>query len=122
MIETYKILSEKYDSEVTPGLLIRDTNTRTRGHSKKLKKRYSRLGVRKYAFANRIVDPWNNIPAEVVNAKTLLQFEKGLDKHWEHQEVKYDYTKDLDLRKITTGNYAESGNKKHDQADMDIEV
>ncbi len=99
MIEVYKILSEKYDTEVTPGLLVRDDNTRTRGHSKKLKKRYSRLDIRKFTFSNRVVDPWNNLPEKVVSAKTLLQFEINLDKYWEDQEVKYDYTKDLDLPK-----------------------
>ena len=81
MIETYKILSGKYDEEITPGMLTLNNNTRTRGHSKKLKNRFSRLNIRKYAFSNRVVNPWNNLPEEVVKEKTLLQFEKGPEKH-----------------------------------------
>jgi len=33
-----------------------------RGHSKKLFKRRNRLDIRKYVFANRIVDKWNVLP------------------------------------------------------------
>ena len=48
MIETYKITSGVYDREVTEGLLCLDANTRTRGNELKLKKRRSKLNIRKY--------------------------------------------------------------------------
>jgi len=32
----------------------------SRGHSKKLFKRRSRLDIRKYVFGNRVTDKWNN--------------------------------------------------------------
>lgn len=63
----------KYNEEVASQMLLHDDNTKTRGHNKKLK-RQSRLNIRKYAFKNRVVDPWNNFPESVVNAKTLVEF------------------------------------------------
>jgi hypothetical protein len=48
MIETFKIINGIYDREVTEGLLDLDQNTRTRGNDKKLKKKYSHLGMNKF--------------------------------------------------------------------------
>ena len=64
MIETYKIhvTSGVYDREVTDGLLCLDANTRTRGNELKLKKRRSKLNIRKYVYTNRITDIWNSLP------------------------------------------------------------
>ena len=62
---------------------------------KKLKKMHCKLNIRKYSFANRIIDTWNSLPNEVIATKTVKQFEISLDKHWEHQEVKYDYTANI---------------------------
>ena len=84
-----------YDSNVTEGVIIKDDNTRTRGHDKKLKKRYCGLDIQKYSFTNRIVDIWNSLPAEIVNAKTVFQFEISLDKFWKHQEVKCNFRAEL---------------------------
>ena len=33
---------------------------------------------------------WNSLPEEVVNAKEVIDFEIGLDKHWENQALLYD--------------------------------
>lgn len=92
MIETYKIISGIYDTEVTNGMLEQIESTRTRGHSYKLKKNQCRLNVRKYNYTNRIVDVWNSLPEKVVTAKTVKQFEIRLDRVWEDQEMKYVYT------------------------------
>ena len=119
MIETFKILSGKYDEEVASDLLVLDSNTMTRGHNKKLKKRHSRLNIRKYVFTNRVVDPWNNLPEKVVNAKTLVGFEIGLDKYWENQPVKFDHTKDLIQLHRKTGGRETRGNIE-DEVDVDI--
>jgi hypothetical protein len=51
-------------SAYSEGLLDLDQNTRTRGNDKKLKKKYSKLNIRKFSFTNRIVDIWNSLPNE----------------------------------------------------------
>ena len=43
MIETFKIIMGIYDNEVTEGIFDLDPNTRTRGHSKKIKKKFCKL-------------------------------------------------------------------------------
>jgi hypothetical protein len=54
-------------------------SSNTRGHSRKIRKKPSRLNVRKYTFTIRIVEIWNSLPESVIQAKTVKQFEIGLD-------------------------------------------
>ena len=95
VIEVYKILTGKYDPEVCKNFiqLRGDGGTRPpgRGNPLKIYKLRPNLDVKKKGFPHRIVDIWNNLPASVVDAKTLLTFESRLDKFWESQEIKFDY-------------------------------
>ena len=75
-----------------------NTQANTRGHNKKLKKQSGRLNVRKYPFTSRVVDIWNSLPEEIIVAKTVTEFEIGLDNHWKHQECKYDFSMDINIR------------------------
>ena len=43
-------------------------DSRTRGHSLALVKCHSRLDIRKYAFSQRVVNDWNKLPEECINA------------------------------------------------------
>jgi hypothetical protein len=52
----------------------------TRGHCRKLFKQQSRIDVRKFNFSNRIVDIWNNLPSEVVEATNINIFKSRLDR------------------------------------------
>ena len=45
-----------------------------------------------HSFANRVVTIWNDLPEQVVSAKNVQSFEARLDKFWENQEFKYDWT------------------------------
>ncbi|XP_076047673.1 uncharacterized protein LOC143029119 [Oratosquilla oratoria] len=91
MIETYKILTGKYDGDCTQGILkLREENI-SRGNSLKLFKTRSRLDVRKYAFPCRVVNNWNQLPEWLIAAKSVNQYEGRLDKFWQNQELKYDY-------------------------------
>ena len=90
MVETYKILSEKYDPEVSNFINLRD-DSNTRGHIYKIYKSRARLNVRKYSFCMRIVDQWNSLPSDVVEAKTVNSFERRLDKLWRDQPIYYNY-------------------------------
>jgi hypothetical protein len=101
MIETFKIITGIYDNEVTEGIFDLDPNTRTRGHSKKIKKKFCKINLRKFSFTNRIVDLWNTLPQSVIDAKDARQFEIRLNKYWEHQDVKFEYKASIQ----NTGNH-----------------
>ena len=92
MIEVFKIINGIYDPLTTVDMFKLNTTSNTRGHSKKVKIKTSRLNVRKYTFVVRIVEIWNSLPESIIQAKTVKQFEIGLDEHWKHQECKYDFT------------------------------
>lgn len=53
--------------------------SRTRGHNYKLYKQQCCLDVRKYSFAHRVIDVWNNLPYDAVNASSLNCFKRKLD-------------------------------------------
>lgn len=79
MIETYKILTGKYDRGCTQDILkLRETNI-SRGHSLKLFKTRSQLNIRKHTFPCRVVNNWNQLPDWVITAKSVIQFENRLD-------------------------------------------
>jgi hypothetical protein len=89
MIETFKIITGIYNNVVTESIFDLDPNTRTRGHSKKIKKKFCKINLSKFSFTNRIVDLWNTLPQSVIDAKDVRQFEIRLDKYWERQDVKF---------------------------------
>ena len=62
-------------------LKVRET-TVTRGHNLKLFKPRSRTSVRKNAFSHRVIDNWNSLTTEVVQAPTLNDFKSRLNNHW----------------------------------------
>jgi len=57
LLEAFKIINGHYD--ITSDTFFEFDDGGRRRHSKKLFKRRSRLDIRKYVFANRIVDKWN---------------------------------------------------------------
>ena len=93
MIEVYKILSGKYDSDVAPVLITNDSVTR--GNKYKLFKHSFRHDIRKFSFTCGIVNIWNSLPNYVIDANTVDIFKSRLDKFWHDQEVFYDFTCDI---------------------------
>ena len=67
-----------YDSQ----LFTPSAETRTRGHSKKLKVERTHNNIRKHSFATRNVNAWNDLPENVVCADTLDMFKARLDAHF----------------------------------------
>jgi hypothetical protein len=61
----------------------------------------SRLDIRKYSFTQRTVEIWNNLTSKVVTAPTTMSFESRLDKFWENQPRKYNYSHEIVIN--TTG-------------------
>ena len=66
-MEVFKYLPGIYKTE---SLRVRDSNTRTRGHSLKLKE-YSRLDLQHNFFSFRVVDLGNDLLECVVTAETV---------------------------------------------------
>ena len=92
MIEAYKVASQVYDKSVCSNLLKFSETRATRGHAYKLFKERARLDVRKYSFANRIVNCWNSLPPYVVEAPSVAAFEGRLDRYWRTHPIRYDFT------------------------------
>ena len=65
MIETYKIVTGKYDPVVAP-TLSRSVSYITRGYNLRLQKHRIICDLRKYYFNNRVVNLWNSFPNRVV--------------------------------------------------------
>ena len=55
------------------------TMTNTRGHSAKLTKHRCRLDLHQY-FSERVVDRWNSLPQDSIDAHSLNTFKNGLDR------------------------------------------
>ena len=78
MIELYKMFSGSDYMDVGTFFTL-ETENRTRGHEKKIRKQSCRLDLRKYFFSHRVVDFWNALPREVVSSSSLNVFKKRLD-------------------------------------------
>ena len=77
LIEMFKIMKGIYKVDKTKLFEVNEDSTR--GHNMKIRKKYSRLNLRKNFFTQRIVNDWNKLPAEAVNQKTVLNFKKKID-------------------------------------------
>ena len=98
MLRHYKILSGKYDATVSNLFpLVQDRFTR--GHQYKIYKRRARLHLRKNSFTYRVVDTWNNLPANIVSAPNISTFERRLDNFWTNLPIRYNF-KDTSMMDI----------------------
>ena len=87
MIHTYKILNEEANN--LKHLLKLNSSVITRGHEKRLLKPFIKTECRKHFFSNRVINNWNSLPNDVINATDLNSFKSSLDEHWKH--LKYDF-------------------------------
>ena len=46
-------------------------------------KQTGRLNLRKFSFYHRVVDDWNSLPRNVVEARDVAPFKAELDQAWE---------------------------------------
>jgi len=84
MIQTYKILTRKYDAAAVLTLVQARTYVTS---GLRLQKTRFRYDVRKYCFTNRIVNIWNSLLKWVIAANTTNTFKNRLDKFWQNQEI-----------------------------------
>ena len=61
--------------------------SRTRGHKAALVKEQCRLDMRKYSFSQRVINEWNKLPNDCVNASSVNMFKNRIDSY-----LKADYT------------------------------
>ena len=66
------------------------SDTVTSGHTYKIAKKYSRTDIRKYTFSNRIIESWNALPENVINANSVNSFKNRLDKILNNHPAMYD--------------------------------
>ena len=96
MIEIYKLLQGKYDSDVSNIIKPhKDSNKKegTRGHSLSLKLFIERActNIRKENVSLRVTRLWNGLPEVVVTAPSVNSFKNHLDRHWSTYESPYNY-------------------------------
>jgi len=89
MVETYKILTEKYDID-SKEFFETDQSARTRGHQLKLKKCSATTTRRLKSYSFRVVNSWNLLPQEVVEAPSTNSFKNRLDKLWKDHPAKFN--------------------------------
>ena len=94
MIEVYKILTNKYDTNMNFSFETQQ-ESRNKGHNLKLVRHRHHFDLRKYSFAARIVNTWNSQPESVIAAKTTNWLKNRLDKFWNNQELILDYKAEL---------------------------
>ena len=80
LIETYKILRGHEGTDFTKFFKLRVGSTR--GHNWKLEKREQHQSqLRGEWFAIRVINPWNNLHAHVVDVPSIATFKTRLDKY-----------------------------------------
>ena len=59
-------------------------DSRTRGHSLALVKCHSKLNIyiRKYTFSQGVVNDWNKLPEECINATSVIMFKNRIDQYF----------------------------------------
>ncbi|KAK3107559.1 hypothetical protein FSP39_017306 [Pinctada imbricata] len=88
MIQVYRIL-KGVDTIQNHTNILPISNSITRGHSLKISKQYCRTNVRKFSFSQRIVDCWNALPDNVVNATSVNSFKSQINKYWKDFNLKF---------------------------------
>ncbi len=81
MILVYKILHGFLEGVQWQDFFQMADTSRLRVHPLKLRKDRSRLDLRKFTFSQRVVNMWNDLPAEVVTASSAKMFKNKLEAH-----------------------------------------
>ena len=120
MIETYKLLHDKYYGEYSQLVKLHASHISkegTRGHSFKLCQEGSKLNLRRQSFPVRITKVWNNLPNSVVTAPNVNTFKNRLDRHWREEDFLYNHE-----APIPGHHLAEDRAKRFEQVDLTIEA
>jgi len=80
LIETCKILTNKEHVDASLFFQFADPGYNIRGHCIQLYKPDLRLSIRKHFCSQRVIDTWNDLPQNVVDAPSVNSFKNRLDK------------------------------------------
>ena len=79
-IEVFKIVNGYEDVDRNMFFKLNE-GSRTRGHKAALVKEQCRLDMRKYSFSQRVINEWNKLPNDCVNASSVSMF-KNREHFW----------------------------------------
>ena len=122
MIETYKLLHDKYYGEYSQLIKIACESYLQRGdegggHSFQLCQEGSKLNLRRQSFPVRITKVWNELPNSVVTAPNVNTFKNRLDRHWREEDFLYNHE-----APIPGHHLAEDRAKQFEHDDLTIEA
>jgi hypothetical protein len=89
MIEVFKILKGFDFEEVDYSKFSTLATDSRRGHNLKLYKTRFNNNLGKFAFSNRVVDTWNDLPEMVVSCKIVNNFKSKLDQYFKEMSGVY---------------------------------
>jgi len=92
LIETFKILTGKEHANCSKFFQQADVTSGLRGHSLTLFKPRCRTTVRQNFFSLRIVNEWNKLLQDVVDASSINMFKNRLDQHWQDMGINHKLT------------------------------
>ena len=88
MIQVYKIIHGI--DNIDPNTFFEMSNDkRTRGHKYKILKQRAKCNLRRLSFSHRIVDTWNALPENVVDAPDVNSFKGLLNTTWTNHPLKF---------------------------------
>ena len=79
-IEVFKIVNGYEDVDRNMFFKLKE-GSRTRGHKAALVKEQCRLDLRKYSFSQRVINEWNKLPNDYVNASSVNMFKNRIDRY-----------------------------------------
>ena len=79
-IEVFKIVNGYEDVDRNMFFKLKE-GSRTRGHKAALVKEQCRLDMRKYSFSQRVINEWNKLPNDCVNASSVNMFKNRIDRY-----------------------------------------
>ena len=77
-IEVFKIVNGYEDVDRNMFFKVKE-GSRTRGYKAALVKEQCRLDMRKYSFSQRVINEWNKLPNNCVNARSVNMFKNRID-------------------------------------------
>lgn len=92
VIQVFKLLNGMEDINYNTFFELSEVSY-TRGHRLKLKKQNASKDIRKHFFSQRIINPWNSLPENMITAATINQFKNRFYKYM--GQPMYTYEPDL---------------------------